>query len=146
MTATSAIPAIEVRRTIRAPQQRVFDAWTRAEEIKRWHAANTSAVLEASADLRVGGAWAVLMHNQLGEDHWVRGVYREIDPPRRLVYTWSWDTPGRAKDTLVTVEFIDRGNATEVVVRHEGLADQESRDRHTMGWEAGLANLDAMSS
>ncbi len=138
--------AVEVRRTIRAPRQRVFDAWTQAEELKRWHASTQSQPLDASTDLRVGGAWSLLMRNQLGEDHWVRGVYQEIDPPRRLVYTWGWDTPGRAKNTVVTVEFLARGDATEVVVRHEGLATQEDRDRHTMGWEAGLVHLEAALS
>jgi uncharacterized protein YndB with AHSA1/START domain len=144
--ATQAAPAtsVEVRRTIRAPQQRVFDAWTKPDEVKRWHSPGPSVVREADMDLRVGGAWSLLMHNAQGEDHWVRGVYREVDPPRRIVYTWGWDTPGRATNTVVTVEFHDRGGSTEVVVRHDGLATADDRERHTMGWEAGLGKLEAM--
>lgn len=140
--ATSGV--LEVRRTIRAPQQRVFDAWTKAEELKRWHVGGATVITSASTDVRVGGAWSLLMRNQAGEDHWVRGEYREVDPPKRLVYTWNWDTPDRVKNTLVTVEFRAAGDATEVVVRHEGFADEMQRVMHEAGWNAGLANLASM--
>src|SRR5262245_40600129 len=83
-------PTLEVRRTIRAPRQRVFDAWTKAEELNRWHSPGPSTVDLAEVDLRVGGKWRIDMRGAGGEAWQVHGVYREIDPPRRLVYTWSW--------------------------------------------------------
>ena len=132
-------PTLEVRRTFRAPRQRVFDAWTKAEELKRWHSAGTTTVDATEVDLRVGGKWRVDMRSPEGRTYYVSGSYREIDPPNRLVYTWKWDTD--LIYTVVTVEFHDLGNATEVVLRHDGLVTPNSRADHERGWLAGFAKL-----
>jgi glutathione S-transferase len=136
---TGATPTLEVRRTIRAPRQRVFDAWTKAEELTRWHAPAPASVNAADVDLRVGGAWQIHMRGADGQAYRVHGTYREIDPPRRLVYTWSWSHD--PVDTTVTVEFHERGDATEVVLRHDGLASLASRERHEHGWVGCFAKL-----
>ena len=87
-TQAAAAPTIlELRRTIRAPRQRVFDAWTKPEELKRWHAPGPLTVDNAEADLRPGGKWRVLMRSPDGQIFDVSGVYREIDPPKKVVYT-----------------------------------------------------------
>ena len=135
-------PTLEVRRTIRAPRQRVFDAWTRAEEVKRFHACGTDKVSLAEIDLRVGGAFRVHMKQAAGNEHRVSGIYREIDPPRKVVYTWSVDGDSIVKDTLVTVEFHERGDATEVVLRH-AIADDTERAQHIEGWKLILDKLEA---
>jgi len=115
--AADAPPTLEVRRTFRAPRQRVFDAWTKAEELKRWHSAGPTTVDATEVDLRVGGKWRVDMRSPEGRTYYVSGSYREIDPPNRLVYTWKWDTD--LDYSVVTVEFHDLGNATEIVLRHD---------------------------
>jgi uncharacterized protein YndB with AHSA1/START domain len=76
--------------------------------------------------------------------HVVGGVYRVIEPPAKLVYTWKWEE-SPMPDSTVTVEFHDRGKSTEVVLRHEGLTDAESRGRHEHGWNACLDNLVALA-
>jgi uncharacterized protein YndB with AHSA1/START domain len=138
-SAAGTAPTLEVRRTIRAPRQRVFDAWTKAEELKRWHSAGTTIVAAAQVDLRVGGRWRIDMRSAEGRTYYVSGMYREIDPPHRLVYTWKWDTD--PIDTVVTVEFRDLGTTTEVVLRHDGLVTPKSRADHERGWLAGFAKL-----
>jgi uncharacterized protein YndB with AHSA1/START domain len=89
--------------------------------------------LVAEVDLRVGGKYRIEMQSPNGARHVASGVYREVTPPKRLVYTWGWEDSS-VKDSVVTVEFQDRGKSTEVILRHERLPDAESRARHTEGW------------
>jgi uncharacterized protein YndB with AHSA1/START domain len=138
--------ALEVRRTLAAPPARVFAAWTRPEELKRWAAPGAFTTPLAEVDLRVGGRYRIHMREPDGKEHRVVGVYREVDPPRRLVYTWSWETNPEVTDSVVTVEFHDRGGSTELVLRHEKLPTTESRDRHAMGWGGCLDKLETVVS
>jgi uncharacterized protein YndB with AHSA1/START domain len=90
---------------------------------------------------------AVDAHGQ-GEVHTVFGEYREVRPPVRLAYTWTWEEgPGPAmegsENTLVVIDFIDDGDGTLVKLTHSGFANEQLRDMHTHGWEAVLANLEA---
>jgi uncharacterized protein YndB with AHSA1/START domain len=140
---TAAPPSIEIRRTIRAPQQRVFDAWTKPEELKAWHAPGPLTVSLAEIDLRPGGGYRIHMREPDGKEHRVSGVYREIDPPKKVVYSWGWDGEHLVKDSVVTVEFHDRGSATEVVITHAGIADDRERGEHQKGWTAIMDKLEA---
>jgi uncharacterized protein YndB with AHSA1/START domain len=135
-TVISPNTVVEVRRVIRAPRQRVFDAWTKPEELKRWHAPGPMTVSLAEIDLRVGGAYRIHMVAPSGEEHRVVGTYREVDPPRRLTYSWQWETGTDAGVSTVTIDFVERGGETEVVLRHEGLAREEARTSHLQGWTA----------
>ena len=139
LSSAGAPPTLEVRRTFRAARQRVFDALTKAEELKRWHSAGPTTVDATEVDLRVGGKWRVDMRTPEGRTYYVSGSYQEIDPPSRLVYTWKWDTD--LDYSQVTVEFHDLGDATEIVLRHDGLATPKSRADHERGWLAGFAKL-----
>jgi len=133
--------ALEVRRTFSAPRARVFQAWTTPEEVKLWAAPGpTLAVPVAEIDLRVGGGYRIHMREPDGKEYRVVGTYREVDPPRRLVYTWTWETDPTVVDSLVTVEFHDRKGATEVVLRHEGLP-ADKKDGHEVGWIGCLEKL-----
>jgi uncharacterized protein YndB with AHSA1/START domain len=132
---------LEVRRTIRAPQQRVFDAWTKADELKRWHAPGPLTVSLAEIDLRVGGSYRIHMRAPDGKEHRVTGVYREVDPPRRVVYTWTWEDTSDVQNSVVTLEFIARGDSTEVILRHEGFDSTKQRDSHESGWTSILDKL-----
>ena len=141
-TAAPRIPSLEVRRTIRAPRQKVFDAWTTAEELKAWHAPGPLTVSFAQIDLRPGGAYRIHMRAPDGTEHRVSGTYREVDAPKKVVYTWGWDGDHVVKDSIVTIEFNDLGNATEVVLRHE-IADDAERANHEKGWIAIMDKLEA---
>jgi uncharacterized protein YndB with AHSA1/START domain len=71
----------------------------------------------------------------------VGGVYREIVPDRRLVYTWAWEsTPER--ESLVTVEFRPAGEQTELVIVHARFFDSAARDRHAHGWNGCLGRFE----
>ena len=134
---------LEVRRTFPVPRERVFRAWTRPEELNKWSAPG-EVVPTTEVDLRVGGRYRIVMRDPDGATFTVGGVYRVIEPPSRLVYTWKWEGNPSAVDSVVTVEFHARGQSTEVVLRHEGLADTADRDRHQHGWIGCLDKLEAL--
>ena len=142
----TAAPTLQVRRTIRAPRQRVFDAWTKAEELKAWHAPGPLTVSLAELDLRPGGSYRIHMRDPGGAEHRVSGVYREVDPPRKVVYTWGWEGDHAVKDSVVTIEFHERGDATEVVLTHAGIVEDAERANHEQGWTAILDKLEAAYS
>jgi uncharacterized protein YndB with AHSA1/START domain len=135
---------LEVRRTFAASAERVFQAWTRPEELKLWAAPGPLVTAVAEVDLKVGGGYRIHMQEPDGKEYRVVGVYREVDPPRRLVYTWTWETDPTVTDSIVTVDFLERGGSTEVVLRHEKLPNVERRDGHNTGWIACLEKLETV--
>jgi uncharacterized protein YndB with AHSA1/START domain len=84
------------------------------------------------------------MHDPSGAVRTVGGRYLEVDPPRRLVYTWAWESHGAETEaeTLVTVDFHEPSSGgTRVVLTHSGFADGGRRGLHREGWELCIANL-----
>ena len=136
--------ALTLRRTFQASRERVFRAWTSPEEMKRWKGPGDRTTPIVEVDLRVGGAYRVHMRTPDGNEARLVGVYREIDPPKKLVYTWTWETSPEMGETLVTVEFFERGRATEVVLKHELFPAAEARDKHEQGWCGSLDKLAAI--
>ena len=134
-----------IERTFAAAQAMVFEAWTSPEVLRRWWGAGpdwTSPAVEI--DLRPGGRYRLSMRGPSGVVRSVGGEYVEVDPPRRLVYTWAWESHGAENDaaTLVTVEFREVSpGETAVILTHTGFADGERRDLHREGWELCIANL-----
>ena len=139
------IPSLEVRKSIKAPRARVYAAWTTPEELRRWHAPGPLHASLVEMDVRVGGAYRIHMTSPDGTDHKVSGVYLEVDPPQKIVYTWGWDGDHVVKDSVVTLEFIEKGDATEVVLTH-AIADDKERTSHTSGWTSILDKLEATYS
>jgi uncharacterized protein YndB with AHSA1/START domain len=145
-TTTQESVNLSLSRTFPAPRERVFAAWTDPEQVVKWFGPETCRVRDAMIDLRVGGTYRFQVSSpQCGETA-VYGQYREVTPPGRLVYTWKWESdPDYAdRETLVTVEFIDRGGSTELRLTHENLPNTESGRNHEHGWNGcfdKLANL-----
>jgi glutathione S-transferase len=92
----------------------------------------------------VGGALRLVMRSPEGKEFGGSGEYIEIDRPRRLVFTWTWDGQGRRESRqLVEVEFSDRGDGTtSVVLTNRGLPDEQSKRSHRDGWQTSFDNLD----
>ena len=133
---------LNLSRTFDAPRERVFRAWTDPALLEKWWGPPGFTCPLAQVDLRAGGTYRLGMKPPGGEVFYLRGVFREVRPPERLVYTWKWeeDTEG-AGETLVTVEFKDLGARTEVVLTHERFPDAEAVERHTDGWDGCLVRL-----
>jgi uncharacterized protein YndB with AHSA1/START domain len=136
--------ALRVERRFQASPERVFQAWTTAAELGRWSSPDQTPA-EVHVDLRVGGRYQMAMAAPDGVVHRVVGVYREIDAPRRIVYTWRWETIPDFPETVVTVDFRRRADGgTDLLLMHEGLPDTPSGRRHEIGWAASLDKLRAL--
>ena len=132
-----------LRRVLNATPELAFEAWTSAEHIQQWMRPEPGMVVPlASMDLRVGGKFRIQMKTPDGEFFTAVGVFKEVKAPERLVYTWDWEKDGsgaefgevEGKPSLVTVEFLKRGERTEMVLTHSRFATVESRDSHARGW------------
>ena len=134
---------LRMQRTFQAPADAVFDAWTSEEVIRRWwHAEHDWETTVAEVDLRVGGAVRVVMRNPHdGSEYGGGGRYTEIDPPRRVAFTWLWD--GNDTRQLIEVDFEEEeAGVTTVRFTHSGLWDEEAVRSHEDGWGKALDNLE----
>jgi len=128
-----------VRKTIQAPPERLFQAWTEPAQLREWWGPEGVACIGAEVDLRVGGRYRI--GNQLpdGTTLWIGGEFEVIERPRLLIYTWPLE--GAPSSERVTVRFEPRGAATEVIVTHEGIRNEALRRQHQMGWYGCLDGL-----
>jgi uncharacterized protein YndB with AHSA1/START domain len=114
----------------------------------RWFVTPDDEMRVVELDLRAGGAYR--LEGTVHARPWsVWGTYKEVVPPTRLVYTWTWNNDAAlgeplGDDTLVTVEFLEHGSETEVVVTHERLASERARAEHRDGWIECLARVEAL--
>ncbi len=138
--ALAAKPSLTLTRRLKASPARVYAAWTDPQKMMRWWAPYGGTTLRAETELRVGGRYHVgFIAN--GEEHNVSGVYREIVPDRKLVFTWAWrSTPER--ESLVTLIFAPDGDGTLFTITHEQFFDEAARDRHNRGWNSVLESLE----
>jgi uncharacterized protein YndB with AHSA1/START domain len=143
---TAATHSLRVSRVIGTDPDTLFRAWTSPQELMHWwrQEGNGWTFAGASIDLRVGGRYRLGMTDPDGKTHVAVGIYREVQRPVRLVFTWDWEGPtDGVGDTLVTVEFKDAGvNLTEVVVTHKRFADPGRMGRHEQGWTELLGLLE----
>ena len=137
---------LRIERIIRAPRERVYNAWVDPEEMKKWSAPSHMTIPEGSQDLRVGGKFHAVMLESNGTKHVVLGEYREVTPPTRLVYTHAWirdngNSDEKTPETIVTVEFFEENNATRVVLTQTGFTNPGARDGHVSGWSSAFDNF-----
>jgi len=138
----TAAMTLRIERVFQAPAERVFEAWTSEEVLRRWfHAEHGWETPEAQVDLRLGGAVRVVMRDPAaGRDIGGGGTYTEIDPPSRLAFTWTWDDDAE-RETLIELDFLEAEGRTTVLLTHSALADEDAVRRHEDGWSQCLANL-----
>ena len=107
----------------------------------RWFGpAETRKVLRAETDVRVGGAYQVGFVTEDGQSHYASGEYREVQPQRRLVFTWAWrDTP--EEGSLITLEFAPSQGGTKLAFLQTPFVDQATRDSHENGWAGAMDRL-----
>jgi uncharacterized protein YndB with AHSA1/START domain len=142
-TATAAKPSLTIKRRLKAPPAKVYAAWTDPEKVKGWMGPGEVKAKSAVSDLRVGGSYRWIMVAPSGEEHDVGGVYREIVPNEKLVFTWAWkSTPER--ESLVTVLLKPDGDGTLLTLTHEQFFDDDARDRHQYGWNGALDKMEKM--
>lgn len=132
---------LHIERTFDAPAERVFDAWTSEEVMRRWWQVERHwGTSEAQVDLRVGGEVRVVMRDPDKDvEYGGAGRYTEIERPTRLAFTWLWDNDTRR--TLIEIDFEEHDGTTTVRFTHSGLWDEEAVRSHTGGWNGILDGL-----
>jgi uncharacterized protein YndB with AHSA1/START domain len=126
---------LTIERRFAAPVARVYGLWTDPALVRQWWGPKGRKLSHCEMDFRIGGAWRFCLKRQSdGHEHWVHGVYRDIRPEARLVFSYVNDSDGRF--TLVTVDFEAEGAGTLMRFRQEGFASVDQRDGHGFGWSS----------
>jgi uncharacterized protein YndB with AHSA1/START domain len=133
---------LKLERRLKAQPEQVFAAWIEPAQIAQWFGPEGMTVPSHKIDARVGGAWTVTMRDPKGNDMTVSGVYRKIERPKRLVFTWAWHHDGRrGHETEVAVDFTPEGGGTLLKLTQRTFQTAKDRDMHNMGWSSSLENL-----
>ena len=143
MTAEASLttkPSLTLKRHFNASPEKIYAAWTDPEEILKWFGPGDGPVTLAETDLRSGGRYAIAFKED-GAEHHVSGVYREVAPNERLVFTWTWQAMPDLT-SLVTVLVKPDGDGALLTLIHEQFADEPLRDLHRTGWTGCLESLE----
>ncbi len=154
MTAVTPGPTgkLEVRRTIAASRERVFEAFARQEQMDRWMCRDVAShvIKYLQFDFRVGGGFALDIRTPDGQIYLHRSTYVEIKRPEKIVFTWNFEHTDEGghkvmhhpEETIVTVELLARGASTEVVLTHDlGATSAKVRGDYQQGWTGCLEKL-----
>ncbi len=135
--------SLEIKRHIKAPREHVYAAWTDPVQMKQWFGPENVQTRNLIVDARIGGEFRWDLVNPEGENMTIRGEYRELQPGKKIVFTWQWqdDADWENHISIVTVELDDADGGTELRLAHEQLPNEESRDGHTQGWNSVLDKL-----
>jgi uncharacterized protein YndB with AHSA1/START domain len=119
-----------------APRAVVFRAWTDPEQVIHWYGPKGFTVEHIEMNVRPGGAWRKCMRSPAGVDYWRSGVYLEVVEPERLSFTYVSDDPQGIKghETLVTIDFLDRGGQTLMIFKQGIFESVATRNSHRGGW------------
>jgi uncharacterized protein YndB with AHSA1/START domain len=143
MAATEKL-SLEVKRFIRASRDRVYAAWTDSAQLKEWFGPENVKTRDLIADARVGGQFRWDLTDPQGKEITISGEYREVEPGKKIVFTWTLekDEDWKKHSSIVTVKFLDREGGTEIRLTHEKLPNEASRDDHTQGWNSVLDKVE----
>ena len=141
MSATTTLnPVLEIRRLFDAPPNVVFDAWLEREQWQAWIGPEGCQCEVPLLEPKVGGRYRIQMHLSDGREIPVEGVFKVIDRPNALAFTWG-GTLSAYPDTLVSIAFRAKGAQTEITLTHQGLPTPDDRDSHGKGWNSTLNKL-----
>lgn len=131
-------------RVIDAPRERVFRAWSEAEQMRRWAGPRGFTATHVEQDARPGGRWRLcLREDATGRELWQGGVFHEIAVPERLVFTFAWDQDDgtRGPETLIAITFAEHAGRTTMVFRQAVFDTRANRDGHAGGWASAFDRL-----
>lgn len=137
---------LTITRIFDAPRDLVWRMWSEKHLMMRWSCPTGFTIPYSDPDFRVGGSWQAHMRSPQGEDYRLQGVYREIVPGQRLVFTHAWlderGTPG--PETLVTITLQEDRGKTRMDFVQSGFESESSRNGHEDGWGEALEKFEAL--
>ncbi len=128
---------------IAAPRERIFQALTDPKQSVRWWGQNGKYHFnEFQMEVRVGGKWSCAGPSENMGQFTVQGEFLEVDPPRKLAYTWS--SSWMPESTQVQWELEEQGSGTLLKLTHTGFAGNADQAKgHSLGWTLVLGWLQA---
>lgn len=127
------LPSVSIVRRIKAPPAKVWPAITQPELMMQWWGPDAGPTLSVEVDVRPGGRFSVVFRLLNGDEHNPTGIYREVVPEKKLVFTW--DLPGSPEpQSLVTFRLKPVEDGTELTLTHEHLPNEAARTSHEQGW------------
>jgi uncharacterized protein YndB with AHSA1/START domain len=136
---------LRMTRVVPAPAEEVFRAWTDPAVLRLWWGPGEHQLKEVEADARPGGTYRFEVTAPEGFRYVIAGDYIEVDPPRRLSFTWRFVEGGPDEHTSrVTVELEPRGEQTELRLTHDRFPTDEAAAPYARGWEQTLPNFLAL--
>ena len=132
-----------LEREFNAARDLVFEVWSEPKHLANWWGPNGFSMPFCEVDFRVGGKYRICMRSPEGEDHWLRGEYKVIDRPERLVFTWLRENPDGSIwcETLVEISFEGHEDTTRFRMHQTGFSTAAHRDEHRGGWSECLNRL-----
>lgn len=142
MTGATGGLTLHLEKGLHAPRERVFEACVEPEKLAEWWGPAGFTAPSVDLDVREGGGYRITMQPPDGEAFNLSGRYSEVDPPRRLVYTFEWEEPDPDdQETVVELSFLDDREGTKLVVDHGPFATEARYALHEAGWTETLARL-----
>ncbi|HEV3311940.1 MAG TPA: SRPBCC domain-containing protein [Chloroflexota bacterium] len=138
--------SLGITRTIDAPREEIWNAWTDPAILARWWWPERFETTYA-VDLRTGGGYRFVTTDvrHIGTLD-LSGTFSVVEPPSHLSYSWSWASDG-GQESHVTVDFAESfDGGTEIRVKHHGLKDAASRNNHVTGWNDCVDRLEMLIS
>lgn len=132
-----------LEREFNASRDLVYEVWSEPKHLANWWGPTGFSMPFCDVDFRVGGQYRICMRSPEGEDHWLRGEYKVIDRPQRLVFTWLRENPDGSIwcEALVEASFEEAGDSTRFRMHQTGFNTAAQRDEHRGGWSECLNRL-----
>ncbi len=154
MTTDHSTQAVVVERVLSASPEQIFDAFLDPAKLVKWWGPQGFSIIHCEVEAKVGGKWRIGMQSSNGSEHWIQGMYREINLPHRLIFTWIWEkSVGGAlplalqnenrdnPETTVTITLVGNQQQTQLRLVHEPFATKEQQLGHEKGWFDSLQAL-----
>lgn len=147
LSSTPGDAVVVVEGVFNASVKRMYRAWTDPDELLNWFGPAKGALLAVDLVLQVGGRICFEFVAKENRRSAIEGTYLEIEPDKKIVFTWSHIVvrpDGEEKVTpqsTVTVTFTANGERTHVRLCHEGVATQDGRDGVSYGWNGAMDQL-----
>jgi len=138
---------LKIKRIVPAAPPIVFRAFSTPDELAQWWGPDGFTAPSLIFNPCVGDSYRIQMQPPDGDPFYLTGEFREVDPPGRLAYTFSWEDPDPDDgETLVELSFRDLGESTEVVVTQGPFNTEARRELHRNGWTDSLDKLEQLIS
>lgn len=142
---------VVIKKRFNAPIEKVFQAWVDPKSMMQWYSPEGMTTHHAEADVRVGGAYAVTMlYNEKRSEQQtiVRGIYKEIERPTKLRFSWQWDGQEDITEVIVELRKIS-GSQTELTLTHGGFENKSYKTGfaladHKNGWNTAFNKLEVL--